>query len=36
MDNMEMLKKIAVESFGAETEEEINDITKMLIRLFIG
>ncbi len=36
MDNTEMLKKIAVESFGATTEEEIDKIVKMLIRLLIG
>ena len=36
MDNMEMLRKVAVESFDAITEEEIDKIVKMLIRLLIG
>lgn len=36
MTNLEMLKKIAKESFGAKTEDEIDITVKMLLRLFIG
>lgn len=36
MDNLEMLKKIAVDLYGATTEAEIEAIVKMLIRTFIG
>lgn len=36
MDNLEMFKQVAVEAYGAKTDEEVNNIVKMLIRLFIG
>lgn len=36
MDNLEMFKQIAVKAYDAKTDEEVNDIVKMLIRLFIG
>ena len=36
MDNLELLRKIAVEKYGAETDEAVDRIVKMLIRLFIG
>lgn len=36
MDNLEMLKKIAVEVMGAKTEDEIDAGVKSILRLLIG
>lgn len=36
MDNEAMLRKIAVEIMGAETEEQINNVLHSFIRLLIG
>lgn len=36
MDNLEMLKKIAVEIMGAKTDPEIEAAIKSIIRLLIG
>lgn len=36
MDNLEMLRKIAVEVMGAKTDDEVDSAVKSIIRLLIG